>query len=126
MKWRLALLAAVLATPALAQAANNEIEDLRPSDMRFDDNLGYQELQISPVPPELQVGKPDASEISTEIFGLNVDAAYGAFQRGYYLTALEFALPRAEQGDRAAQTLIGQIYADGLGVAEDKQKAATW
>ncbi len=126
MRWRLALLAALLATPALAQAANTDMEDLRPSDMRFDDNLGYQELPIGPVPPELQVGSPDAAAISTEIFGDNVDAAYGAFQRGYYLTALELALPRAEQGDRAAQTLIGQIYADGLGVGQDKQKAATW
>ena len=127
MKWRLALLAAALATPVLAQQpADNGIEDLRPRDMQFDDNLGYQELQISPVPPELQVGNPDASAISTEIFGDNVDAAYGAYQRGYYLTALEFALPRAEKGDRAAQTLIGEIYADGLGVAQDKKKAATW
>jgi hypothetical protein len=127
MKWRLALLAAALATPALAQQpANNAIEDLRPRDMQFDDNLGYQELPISPVPPELQVGNPDASAISNEIFGDNVDAAYGAYQRGYYLTALQFALPRAEKGDRAAQTLIGEIYADGLGVPQDKKKAASW
>lgn len=126
MKWRLALLAVALATPALAQAANTDVEDLRPKDMQFDDNLGYQELPISPVPPELQVTAPDAAAISDAIFGDNVDVAYGAYQRGYYLTALELALPRAEQGDRAAQTLIGEIYAEGLGVAEDKKKAATW
>jgi hypothetical protein len=128
MKWRLALLAVALATPALAQqpAANSTVEDLRPKGEQFNDNLGYQELPISPVPPELQVGAPDAADISGEIFGDNVDAAYGAYQRGYYLTALEFALPRAEKGDRAAQTLIGEIYADGLGVALDKKKAATW
>jgi TPR repeat protein len=127
MRWRLALLAAALASPVLAQQpANDGIEDLRPRDMQFDDNLGYQELPISPVPPELQVTDPNAADISTEIFGDNVDAAYGAYQRGYYLTALEFALPRAEKGDRAAQTLIGEIYADGLGVAQDKTKAATW
>jgi len=124
MKWRLALLAAALASPALGQPA--EIEDLRPPEMRFDDNLGYQELPISPVPPELQVGNPDAIDIASEIFGENVDIAYGAYQRGYYLTALELALPRAEQGDRTAQTLIGQIYAEGLGVAQDKKKAASW
>lgn len=127
MMWRLAFLAAALAVPAFAQQpGSNSIEDLRPRDMQFDDNLGYQELPISPVPPELQVDNPDAATISTEIFGDNVDAAYGAYQRGYYLTALEFALPRAEKGDRAAQTLIGEIYADGLGVAQDKKKAATW
>ena len=53
MKWRVALLAVVLATPALAQqpAANDTIEDLRPKGEQFNDNLGYQELPISPVPP---------------------------------------------------------------------------
>ena len=39
------------------------------------------------------------------------DDAYGAFQRGYYLTALSLALPRAEKADPAAQTLIAEIYA---------------
>ena len=129
MKWRIALFALALATPALAQQppASNAVEDLRPKGEQFNDNLGYQELPISPVPPELQVGgNADASTISSEIFGDNVDSAYGAYQRGYFLTALQLALPRAEQGDRAAQTLIGEIYADGLGVAENKTKAATW
>src|SRR5690606_39847070 len=48
-----------------------------------------------------------------------VDEAFGAYQRGYYLTALELALPRAENGDPYAQTLVAEIYANGLGVAED-------
>lgn len=54
------------------------------------------------------------------------DLAYGAFQRGYFLTALSLALPRAESGDPVAQTLIGEIHRDGLGVARDMQKAAQW
>ena len=54
------------------------------------------------------------------------DEAYGAYQRGYYLTALELALPRADSGDPAAQTLIAEIYWKGLGVARDKKKAADW
>src|SRR4051794_21216035 len=45
---------------------------------------------------------------------LPVDEAYGAFQRGFYLTALQLALPRAEKGDAKAQTLIAEIYARGL------------
>ena len=52
-----------------------------------------------------------------------VDEAYGAFQRGYYLTALDLALPRAEKGDAAAQTLIAEIYAKGLGVAAEPRHA---
>ncbi len=56
----------------------------------------------------------------------NADLAFGAYQRGYYLTALELALPRAETGDPAAQTLIAEIYWNGRGVARDRKKAAEW
>ena len=55
-----------------------------------------------------------------------VDLAFGAFQRGYYLSAFKLALPRAESGDPAAQTLIAELYDKGQGVALDKRKAASW
>lgn len=114
---------AALSLPAMAQ--QGAIEDLRPEDMRFPDNLGMEELPIpiAPVPPT-----NDALAISQDVLGprAGVDEAYGAFQRGYYLTALELALPRAEQQDPAAQTLIGQIYAEGLGVPQNLQSAASW
>lgn len=69
-----------------------------------------------------------AEAISDEIFGPRAptDFAFGAFQRGYFLTALELALPRAEQGDAAAQTLIAELYAKGLGVSQNDQRAAGW
>ncbi|OLP53583.1 enhanced entry protein [Rhizobium rhizosphaerae] len=54
------------------------------------------------------------------------DEAYGAFQRGYYLTAMELALPRAQKGDAAAQTLVAEIFANGLGVARNTKNAAFW
>ncbi|MEM8750885.1 MAG: tetratricopeptide repeat protein [Pseudomonadota bacterium] len=54
------------------------------------------------------------------------DLAFGAYQRGYYLTALQLALPRAETGDPAAQTLIAELYWNGQGVARDREKAAEW
>lgn len=69
---------------------------------------------------------PSAEEINPSRFGKVPDAAYGAFQRGYYLTALNLAKPRAENGDGAAQTLIAEIYARGLGVARDEKEAAKW
>src|SRR6185436_20020754 len=56
----------------------------------------------------------------------NVDVAYGAFQRGHYLTALNEATKRAQQNDPAAMTLLGEIYAQGLGVGRDDAKAAQW
>ena len=54
------------------------------------------------------------------------DLAYGAFQRGYYLTAMQLALPRAEAGDPAAQTLIAELHVQGFGIARDLDAAAQW
>ncbi|WP_349435775.1 tetratricopeptide repeat protein [Pararhizobium sp. A13] len=59
-------------------------------------------------------------------FAGKADDAYGAFQRGYYLTAMELALPRAQLGDAAAQTLVAEIFAQGLGVARNTKDAAFW
>lgn len=54
------------------------------------------------------------------------DQAYGAFQRGLYITAFNLALPRAENGDPAAQTLVAEILAQGLGRKRDEAEAAKW
>ena len=56
----------------------------------------------------------------------NIDIAYGAYQRGYYITAFNEANKRAQQNDPAAMTLLGEIYAQGLGVGRDDAKAAQW
>lgn len=123
----LLLIAAVLTQPVAAQQGRTDIEDLRPEGMRYPDNMSFEELPIGPVPTELQGIEPEnAQSISEQIFGDKVDVAYGAFQRGYYLTALELALPRARDGDAKAQTLIAQIYANGLGVPENAASAASW
>lgn len=74
-----------------------------------------------------QVTGPQASEVAPSRFGgQEPDPAYGAYQRGLYITALKLALPRAEGGDKAAQTLVAEIYARGLGVRRDGQLAAKW
>jgi len=52
--------------------------------------------------------------------------AFGAFQRGYYLTAMDLAVQRAQLGDPAAQTLVAELFANGLGVARDMDSAAFW
>ena len=54
------------------------------------------------------------------------DAAYGAYQRGHYLTAFSLALPRAQLGDPAAQTLLAEIYSGGLGLPQNHKEAAFW
>ncbi|WP_274423273.1 tetratricopeptide repeat protein [Chelativorans sp. YIM 93263] len=73
------------------------------------------------------VGETDnQSPVDPARFGKTLDKAFGAYQRGHYLTALEHARPRAEAGDPAAQALIAEIYARGLGVPRSAEKAAEW
>jgi TPR repeat protein len=104
------------------------------------------EGEIPKLQPPEEAGKADARKLAPSS-GVNVldrmgaelpalpqekafagkaDDAYGAFQRGYYLTALELALPRAQLGDAAAQTLVAEIFAQGLGVARNTKDAAFW
>lgn len=54
------------------------------------------------------------------------DPAFGAFQRGLYITALNLALPRANEGDTAAMTLVAEIYARGLAVPRNPAEATKW
>jgi TPR repeat protein len=56
------------------------------------------------------------------------DLAYGAYQRGLYITALREATARLEKNpeDAPAMTLLGELYNQGLGVAGDPRKAVEW
>lgn len=67
--------------------------------------------------PDLPPAKP---------FTGKVDEAYGAFQRGLYLSALNIALPRAQLGDAASQTLVAELLNNGLGVRRNPADAAFW
>ena len=57
-----------------------------------------------------------------------VDLAFGAFQRGYYATALQEAMKRVATNphDGAAKALIAEIYSQGLAVRRDPAEAARW
>lgn len=55
-----------------------------------------------------------------------IDDAYGAFQRGLYLTAMNMALPKAQLGQPAAQTLVAELLNNGLGVRRNPSDAAFW
>jgi TPR repeat protein len=124
------LLSAILAIAITAGAYAQEPGDVvapATGDWSMDD-LAMDELPIGVAPDAPVQPWNEALSISDDIFGprIRVDEAYGAFQRGYYLTALSLALPRAEQGDAAAQTLIAEIYASGLGVAQNAATASGW
>jgi uncharacterized protein len=77
--------------------------------------------------PKAGEARPLAQNVDPERFGAPpADAAYGAFQRGLYMTALNLALPRAEAGDPAAQTLAAEILSRGLGTKRNEAEAAKW
>ena len=57
----------------------------------------------------------------------NVDLVYGAYQRGMYKTAFDLATERVQDtGDPKAMTMLGELYANALGVKRDYAKAADW
>lgn len=131
----LATLLTLAALPTASQETprqldpNSPVEDLRPEGLRGLDNLLFEDLPLGAVPtPEELALRSDAVSISEDVLGPRRprDDAYGAFQRGYFLTALGLALPRAEKNDAAAQTLIAEIYAKGLGIGENLAQAAGW
>ena len=50
--------------------------------------------------------------------------SYTAYALGKYMTARKLAEAEAANGSKEAYTLLGEIYSEGLGVAQDDQKAA--
>jgi TPR repeat protein len=84
-------------------------------------NLPQPATTISPSP------LPSAEGLDPARFGARpADEAYGAYQRGLYKTAYNLALPRAQNGDPAAQTLLAEILSRGLGVPANAAEAAKW
>ena len=60
--------------------------------------------------------------------GVAPDLAFGAFQRGYYVTAMREAMLRisANPNDGPAMALMGELYRDGLGVRRNPEEALRW
>lgn len=83
--------------------------------------------EASDIQKDIQLETPETKVPVPSRFGeAPTDQAFGAFQRGLYITARNLALPRAEKGDAAAQTLLAEIYSRGLGVARNVDEAAKW
>src|SRR4030095_14112632 len=86
-----------------------------------------------PAPPMMQpsakpAAKPLKPAATTQAAAAREpDLAYGAYQRGYYVTAFATATRRVEElKDVKAMTLLGELYANGVGIARDDKKAAEW
>lgn len=51
---------------------------------------------------------------------------YVAYDRANYASALKIWLPKAQEGDAAAQLYVGEIFEKGLGAQADYQAARQW
>ena len=58
--------------------------------------------------------------------GADFQKGLTAYDRGDYATALREWTPLAEQGNAYAQTLIGAMYNDGVGVPKNHKTAVKW
>lgn len=73
------------------------------------------------------VNEGDESKVNeSKVDDIQPDLAFGAFQRGHYLTAFKLALPKAKLGDPASQTLIAEMYDKGLGVPKNLKESTAW
>ena len=59
-------------------------------------------------------------------WGADFQKGETSFQSGDYATALREWTPLAEQGDPIAQSLLGLIYKNGLGVPQNDKSAVKW
>jgi FOG: TPR repeat, SEL1 subfamily len=102
--------------PVAGAAKGNQPADSQPDRIVPSSGVNvYQRMgaALPPAPPEKPYNGP-------------IDEAYGAYQRGLYLTALDKALTRAGEGDAAAQTLVAEMTTKGQGVKRDTKAAAFW
>src|SRR5262245_37371187 len=58
--------------------------------------------------------------------GADLESAQRAYQQEDYATALQGATDLAEQGQAAAQVLLGKMYLTGRGVPQDSNTALKW
>ena len=142
----LAVLLVAVAMPALAAEKNAPVPATKPVTAKAAASTGStkpanaeKEIGVAPVlgssgtlgvPPPAAGLLPNADDLIKSGRALNDeedgDLAFGAFQRGLYLTAFTIAMSRAQRGDGAASTLLGRLYAEGLGVKQSDKAAAAW
>jgi len=60
------------------------------------------------------------------VVGADAKKGLEAYDMGDYETAMAECLPLAELGDATAQFCVGQMYANGFGVAMDDAQALKW
>jgi uncharacterized protein len=107
------------ATLGMSPALDSDDVSLQPSTA-----AGRLRTTLDPLDIEQRIDKGLTAAGETTTFP--PDYAYGAFQRGWFLTAFGLALDEAKAGSAPAQTLLGMLLSRGLGVKQDLKAAADW
>ena len=64
--------------------------------------------------------------LSSPVAAQDFDKGLAAYKAGDYSTAMTEWKPLAEAGDAFAQTNLGSMYKNGLGVSQDYKEAVKW
>jgi hypothetical protein len=73
------------------------------------------------------LGQHVSGFVQTKLAGVHdAEAAYAAYEKGNYRTALRRLRPLADRGDARAQSMLGMMYAGGRGVPRDDSEAVEW
>ena len=106
-----------------AQEAGNKASAASPADKAGFDEGTKEEGEQKPIVILPSTTSNPFNMPQTEI---NAGIAYSAYQQGYYLSAFALATRLAGLGETSAQTLLGQLYLHGQGIAQDSKQAANW
>ena len=67
-----------------------------------------------------------STSLAVAVFGGAFEDAVAAYDRGDYATAIRWIKPLAEQGNAETQFILGLMYDNGRGVAQDHAMAVKW
>lgn len=90
--------------------------------------LAQEQVPQADLPALPAPGKEAPADSAPSYSARPPDAAFAAYQRGAYITAIKSAIARIDlnPNDAAAMTLLGALYADGLGAPQDLKSAGVW
>jgi len=134
----IAALVVGLTLSAVLVLVSNGADDLPPPSLVAEAGVGeafadggQADLPERTLPAGIEVADDLSVDPTADVDGADepneaLDLAYGAYQRFFYQYAFQLALPLAEDGNAASQTLIGILFSEGFGVPQDLGEAAAW
>jgi chemotaxis protein histidine kinase CheA len=112
-----------------AETAANEAQKLREASIRRTEQLRA-EAAANEAQKLTEASIRHTEQLRAEAAAMahvgSIEEATAAYRRGDYVTASRLFQPIANAGNGDAQTLLGVMYYDGKGVAQDYSKAIKW